>query len=111
MILLLSKVGKIPGAMALTVTPRCDHSTARERVSDAMAALLEKKLRTIGQTEFVFPREASALFVRLPDDVVEGARAAGWNFQSFFLPGVYRLMCSWNTTETAIDSFITDLRA
>ncbi len=80
------------------------------RHANAMAALLEKKLRTIGQTEFVFPREASALFVRLPDDVVEGARAAGWNFQNFFLPGVYRLMCSWNTTETAIDSFITDLR-
>jgi threonine aldolase len=81
------------------------------RHANAMAALLERKLRAIGQTDFVFPREASAIFVRLSGDVVERAHAAGWSFQNFFLPDVYRLMCSWNTTETVIDTFIADLRA
>jgi threonine aldolase len=81
------------------------------RHANAMAALLERKLRAIGQTDFLFPREASALFVRLPNEIVKRARAAGWNFQNFFQPGVYRLMCSWNTTEALIDAFIADLRA
>ncbi len=38
--LALRSVRKTPGAMALTVTPFFDHSTASDRVSEATPALL-----------------------------------------------------------------------
>ncbi len=80
------------------------------RHANAMARLLEEKLGAAGYADLLFPREASALFVRLPDEVVARMRTAGWHFQNFFAPGVYRLMCSWATRETDIDEFIAALR-
>jgi threonine aldolase len=81
------------------------------RHANAMAALLEEKVRAAGFADFLFPREASALFVHLPDDVVERMHAAGWHFANFFAPHIYRLMCSWATTEADIEAFIGQLKA
>ena len=61
--------------------------------------------------EVAFPREANALFVHLPDEIAEKIEARGWHFSSFFEPDVYRLMCSWATTEADIEQFITDCRS
>ena len=41
--------------------------------------------------------------------VVERLQARGWHFYNFFEPGVYRLMCSWATTEEEIAQFAADL--
>jgi threonine aldolase len=79
------------------------------RNANAMAQLLEEKLSALGLADLAFPREASALFVRLPDKIVERMHAAGWHFQNFFEPGVYRLMCSWATTKPEIEEFVADL--
>ena len=81
------------------------------RHANTMARLLEEKLRAIGLANLAFPREANALFVRLPNDIVERMHAAGWHFQNFFEPGVYRLMCSWSTTEAEIEEFVADFRS
>ena len=79
------------------------------RHANAMAALLEEKLRALGLADLAFPRQASALFLRLPNYTVERMHAAGWHFQNFFEPGVYRLMCSWATTENQIKEFVATL--
>lgn len=78
------------------------------RHASDMAALLEENLRAIGIADLVFPREANALFLRLPNEVAERLHAAGWHFHGFFEPGVYRLMCSWATTAQDIDDFVSD---
>ena len=78
------------------------------RHANEMAARLEVKLRAAGVT-LAFPRQANALFVRLPNDVSERLQARGWQFYNFFEPDVYRLMCSWATTEAEIASFVGDL--
>jgi threonine aldolase len=78
------------------------------RHSNEMARRLEQKLAAAGYPA-AFPREASALFVRLPNDLVEKMEARGWHFHRFFEPGLYRLMCSWATTEADIEAFAADL--
>ena len=78
------------------------------RHANEMGRLLEEKLASAGLT-LAFSREANALFVRLPNDVAERLHARGWHFYNFFEPGVYRLMCSWATTEEEIAQFAADL--
>lgn len=78
------------------------------RHANEMGRLLEERLAGAELT-LAFPREANALFVRLPNDVAERLQARGWHFYNFFEPGVYRLMCSWATTEEEIAQFAADL--
>ncbi|HEY1581670.1 MAG TPA: low specificity L-threonine aldolase [Chthoniobacterales bacterium] len=80
------------------------------RHANEMAQLLEEKLRAAGFA-LAFPREANALFVRLPNDVAERLRTRGWQFYNFFEPDIYRLMCSWATTPEQIGEFSADLGA
>ena len=80
------------------------------RHANDMARLLEEKLRAAGLAQFAFPREANALFVHLPNEIAARLRAHGWQFLKFIEPDVHRLMCSWSTTESEIDEFVTDFR-
>ncbi len=73
------------------------------RANDAAKELAER----LG-AELVFPRESSALFLRLSDERVEQLRARGWRFYKFIEPDVYRLMCSWSTTDEMIAEFAAD---
>ncbi|MBA3830669.1 MAG: low specificity L-threonine aldolase [Chthoniobacterales bacterium] len=58
-----------------------------------------------------FPREANALFLRLPDEKVAQLHARGWHFYKFIEPDIYRLMCSWSVTERDIADFVADFRS
>ena len=78
--------------------------------SNAMADLLATKLRDAISVEPEFPRQANAIFVRLPREIPDELHARGWQFAEFFQPGLYRLMCSWATTEERIDEFIADVK-
>jgi len=42
---------------------------------------------------------------------VRGLEALGWRFYKFIEPDIYRLMCSWATTEEEISSFVADVLA
>ena len=81
------------------------------RRANEMAHRLEKKLGKIGLANLAFTREANALFLRLPQETAKGMQARGWHFYSFFEPDVYRLMCSWATTEEEIDALVGDFAA
>jgi threonine aldolase len=78
------------------------------RHANEMARRLESKLATLGLTNLAFSREANVLFLRLPNEMVKRLQTRGWQFYNFFEPGIFRLMCSWATTEDQIDRLAAD---
>ncbi|PYI92442.1 MAG: threonine aldolase [Verrucomicrobia bacterium] len=79
------------------------------RHSNRCAQLLAQKIAAVLGTEPVFPCEANAVFLRLPEQLVGRLQEGGWRFYKFIEPDVYRLMCAWSTTEQQIDEFVADL--
>ena len=74
------------------------------------AALLEQALCALPGVEVIHPRQANALFLHLPEELIAGLRARGWHFYTFIGSGDVRLMCSWSTTEADIVALAADLR-
>ncbi len=79
------------------------------RHSNRCAQLLAQKLAAVPGTELVFPCEASAVFLRLPEQLVTRLQERGWRFYKFLEPDIYRLMCAWSTTEQQINEFVGDV--
>jgi len=79
------------------------------RHANHMARQLAENLQRKADVEVVFPVEANAVFARMDDDFVRGLQADGWHFYKFIEPDIYRLMCSWATTESGIDDFVRDV--
>jgi threonine aldolase len=77
--------------------------------ANAMARKLAERLRAAANIEIVLPVEANALFVRLSEQLAHDLNSRGWHFYKFIEPDVYRVMCSWATTEAEIDRFASDL--
>jgi len=75
------------------------------------ARQLARRLQSVPKVEVVFPVDSNAVFVRLDDEVARGIQAGGWHFYKFIEPDVYRLMCSWSTTDEQISNLIADLAA
>jgi threonine aldolase len=80
------------------------------RHSNRSAKLLAQKLTAAVGIEPVFPCEASAVFLRMPESLVAQLHARGWRFYKFIEPDIYRLMCAWSVTEKEIDEFVDDVR-
>ena len=72
---------------------------------------LARRLQSEPKVEVVFPVDANAVFVRLDDQVARGIQTGGWRFYKFIEPDVYRLMCSWSTTEEQISHLVADVAA
>lgn len=70
---------------------------------------LAENLQREANIEVVIPVEANAVFARMDDQLARSLQARGWRFYKFIEPDVYRLMCSWATTETDIGDFIGDV--
>ncbi len=79
------------------------------RHANHAAHQLAQKLQREANIEIVFPVEANAVFARMDDQLEGGLQARGWRFYKFIEPDVYRLMCSWATTESDIGDFIRDV--
>jgi threonine aldolase len=79
------------------------------RHANVAAHELSQRLRNEAGVENVLPVESNAVFVRLDDQLVRGRDARGWRFYKFIEPDVYRLMCSWSTTEEEISMLVSDL--
>ena len=78
--------------------------------SNNAARKLSERLRAEMKLEPVFPVESNAVFLRLNDPLVASIQALGWNFYKFIEPDIYRLMCSWGTTEKTIEEFVADVK-
>jgi threonine aldolase len=79
------------------------------RHANRVARQLAENLQREANVEIVLPVEANAVFARMDDKLAQGLRARGWHFYKFIEPDVYRLMCSWATTEIDIGDFIRDV--
>ena len=78
------------------------------RAANAAARRLEAAVTVIGGIEVVHPASVNALFVRMPAEAAESARA-----KSFFYEwegGLQRWMTSFDTTDSDVDSFVAILR-
>ena len=85
-----------------------DNWLRHARHANAMARRLADKISAIGGAEMLLPTEANGVFVSLPESAIEQVRAAGWNFYTF-IGGGARFMCSWATTEEAVDHLVADI--
>jgi threonine aldolase len=81
------------------------------RHANEAARDLAQRLRNEAGMESVFPVESNAVFVQLDDQLVRGLHARGWRFYKFVEPDIYRLMCSWSTTDEEISMLVGDLVA
>ena len=79
------------------------------RHANRVARQLAENLQRQANVEIALPVEANAVFARMDDKLAQGLRARGWHFYKFIEPDVYRLMCSWATTESDIGDFIRDV--
>jgi len=79
------------------------------RHANRAAHQLAQNLQREANVNIVFPVQANAVFARMDDQLARGLQARGWRFYKFIEPDVYRLMCSWATTESDIGDFIRDV--
>ncbi|BAY24157.1 aromatic amino acid beta-eliminating lyase/threonine aldolase [Calothrix sp. NIES-2100] len=80
------------------------------RHANQCAAYLENKLLNIDGVEMMFPREANAVFAKLPEQAIHILKQKGWQFYTFIGVGGVRFMCSWNTTQSRIDELVNDIK-
>src|SRR6476469_1932270 len=78
------------------------------RHANEMARELAQRLKNEGGPENVYPVESNAVFVQLDAQRVRDLHARGWIFYKFVEPDIYRLMCSWATTEEEIAELVGD---
>ena len=81
------------------------------RHANEAARQLAQGLQNEAGVENVFPVESNAVFVRLDDQLERDLHARGWRFYKFVEPDIYRLMCSWSTTDEEISMLVGDLVA
>ena len=81
------------------------------RHSNAMAQLLYDQLAQIPEIKILFPRHANAVFAEIPEPAIRVLWDKGWIFYNFIGRGGCRLMCSWDTTESDVTSFTSDLKS
>jgi threonine aldolase len=81
------------------------------RHANEAARELAQRLRKDAAIKTVFPVESNAVFVQLDNQLVRGLHARGWRFYKFAEPDIYRLMCSWSTTDEPISMLVGDLLA
>jgi threonine aldolase len=77
--------------------------------ANAMARKLAERLRAAAKIEIVLPVEANALFVRLSEQLTRDLNSRGWHFYKYLEPDVYRVMCSWATTDGEIGRLVGDV--
>ena len=77
--------------------------------ANRIAASLEAKLRGIPGISILYPREANAVFVDMHQRVLDGLHERGWHFYTDVGPCGARLMCSWDSTEDDVESFVRDV--
>jgi len=81
------------------------------RHANRAARELAERLQKEAGIQSVFPVESNAVFLRLGEQLVRDLHARGWQFYKFVEPDIYRLMCSWSTTQEDISRLVSDLLA
>jgi len=74
------------------------------------ANAMARKLAALMPFKVLHPVEANGVFVEMDDDRLSALHAQGW-FVYRFLDGSVRFMCSWATTEAAVEEIAEALQA
>lgn len=77
--------------------------------ANAMAAHLTRRLAGLAGVRVLYPTQANAVFVALPDGVADAMRERGWRFYDDVGPAGSRLMCSWDTQTDDIEALVAAL--
>ncbi len=72
-----------------------------------LARMLADKMASVPGVELLYPVDANACFLKLPDAVKERLKVKGWKFYSF-IGGGSRFMCSWRVTEADVNALAAD---
>ena len=78
--------------------------------ANSCARRLRDELLTVQDVRLVQPVEANAVFVEMPEKLIEALHEAGWHFYTFIGSGHARFMCSWQTSVDDIVAFGKELR-
>ena len=78
------------------------------RHANRMATRLAQGLQRLPQAALLHPVEANEIFVRLPQGVTAGLKAAGFDFHDWSdaAPGTVRLVMAFNTDPAHVDAFV-----
>ena len=79
--------------------------------ANALAKLLEGRLKAIPGISLMFPCQANSVFVSMPENIKEALHKRGWYFYSFIGTGGARFMCSWDTREEDVHQLANDIAA
>ena len=79
--------------------------------ANAMAALLDRRLRAIPGVEVLRPQEVNSVFVHLPPGAGDALREKGWRFYDFIAGAGSRLMTAWDTTAQDVEALAADVAA
>ncbi len=74
------------------------------------AQLLAKELLSVPTIKLIHPVQSNAVFVQLPQPLVDALQDNGWYFYTFIGSGHARFMCSWQTSINDIKTFGEELR-
>jgi threonine aldolase len=74
------------------------------------ARRLAGKVGTLPQVEVMFPVEANAVFLKMPEPLLSGLRAKGWRFYTF-IGGGARFMFAWDAHVGRVDELAADIAA
>jgi len=87
-----------------------DAFTRNAAHANSMARQLAGELQKFPGIEIIHPVEANAVFVQMPEPLIEALHARGWQFYTFIGTGHARLMCSWKTSKADIEALIGEIR-
>jgi threonine aldolase len=75
---------------------------------NACAQRLKLKLDGVPQLDIMFPVQANAVFIRMPDRVAPALRDRGWRFYTF-IGGGARFMFAWDADPRRVDELAADI--
>lgn len=76
---------------------------------NACAARLSQHIAGLPGLEIMFPVQANAVFVRMPDAKMAALRDRGWHFYTF-IGGGARFMFAWDAQPQRVDELAADIR-
>jgi threonine aldolase len=101
----LKQAGQLPSKGRFYAAPFIGMLAGHALVRHAEHAnAMARKLAGLTPFRVKHPVEANAVFVEMDEARLEALHAAGW-FVYRFLDGSVRFMCSWATTEAAVEEF------
>ncbi|HEY0306648.1 MAG TPA: low specificity L-threonine aldolase [Acidobacteriaceae bacterium] len=74
------------------------------------AQRLAERVASVPELELMFKVEANALFLKMPEAMIDALRQRGWEFYTF-IGGCARFMFAWDSSPERVDQLADDLQS